>query len=253
MVRNHPHRAAEIWTLVERRVGEETFAPVRAMMLYTLAPLIGLDSARFGICLRRLTLPLSKEQDDASALAVLATHMGVHLFPYIERDLPDLALELMGRMIDSPDRNLNLIGTWWALAERLRQGNSTGRFPDIERKSPAHTKLWASILCNFVASTGFRDLAIAELEQFFSMESLRSGKPPQTCSGKYQAMIFRILWIWRRYSSDRPPSKKRLIGSSWPWKKHPKMSQNSSSKSEKDSSGIRKISSSVPCTRSRKL
>ena len=168
MVRNHPHHAAEIWTLVERRIGEETFAPVRAMMLYTLVPLFGLDSARFGVCLRRLTLPLSKEQDDASALAVLATHMGVHLFPYIERDLPDLALELMGRMIDSPDRNLDLIGTWWALAERLRQGNSTDRFPDIERKSPAHTKLWASILCDFAVSTEFRDLAIAELERFFS-------------------------------------------------------------------------------------
>ena len=168
MVRNHPHHAAEIWTLVERRIGEETFAPVRAMMLYTLVPLFGLDSARFGVCLRRLTLPLSKEQDDASALAVLATHMGVHLFRYIERDLPNLALELMGRMINSPDRNLNLIGTWWALAERLRQGNSTDRFPDIERKSPAHTKLWASILCDFAVSTEFRDLAIAELEQFFS-------------------------------------------------------------------------------------
>ena len=168
MVRNHPHHAAEIWTLVERRIGEETFAPVRAMMLYTLVPLFGLDSARFGVCLRRLTLPLSKEQDDASALAVLATHMGVHLFPYIERDLPDLALELMERMINSPDRTLNLIGTWWALAERFRQGNSTDRFPDIEWKSPAHTKLWASILCNFAVFTEFRDLAIAELERFFS-------------------------------------------------------------------------------------
>ena len=168
MVQSHPHRAAEIWTLVERRAAEETFAPARAMMLYTLTPLSGLDSARFGVCLRRLTSPLSGERDDVSTLAPLATHMGVHLFPYIERDLPDLALELMERMINSPDRTLNLIGTWWTLAERLRQGNSTDRFPDIERQSPAHTKLWASILCDLATDTEFRDLAISELERLFS-------------------------------------------------------------------------------------
>ena len=168
MVESHPHRTAEIWTLVERRVGEETSASVRAMMLCTLAPLFNLDPARFGICLRRLTSPLSGKRDDVSTLTPLATHMGVRLFPYIERDLPDLALELMERMINSPDRTLNLIGTWWTLAERLRQGNSTDRFPDIERQSPAHTKLWASILCNFAVDTEFRDLAISELEQLFS-------------------------------------------------------------------------------------
>ena len=170
LVQSHPHRADEIWALVECRAGEETFSPVRAMMLYTLVSLFCFDPARCGVCLRRLTLPLSWERDDVFALAPLATRVGVHLFRYIERDLPNLALELMGRMISSPDRNLNLIGTWWALAERLRQGNSTDRFPDIERQSPAHTKLWASILCNFTVDTEFHDLAISELEQLFSHE-----------------------------------------------------------------------------------
>ena len=170
VIQGDPHRAGEIWTLVERRAGEEASAPVRAMMLYTLVPLFDLDPAYFGVCLRLLTSPLADERDDVSALAPLATHVGVRLFPYIERDLPDLALELMERMINSPDRNLNLIGTWWALAERLRQGNSTDRFPDIERQSPAQTKLWASILCDFATDTEFRDMAISELEGFFSHE-----------------------------------------------------------------------------------
>ena len=168
VVESNPHRAAEIWALVERRAGEETFAPVQAMILYTLAPLFGLDPARFSICIRRLTKPLAGERDDVSALAPLVTRMGVRLFPYIERYIPDLALELMGRMIVSPDRNLNLIGTWWALAERLRQGNSTDRFPNIQQQSPAHAKLWASILCQFAARTEFRDMAISELEELFS-------------------------------------------------------------------------------------
>ena len=170
VVQSNPHRADEIWVLVERRAVEETFAPVRTMMLETLAPLFGLDSARFGVCLRRLTEPLAGRQDNVSTLAPLATHVGVHLLPYIERDLPKLALELMGRMIGSPDRHLNLIGTWWALSERLRRGNSTDRFPDIERQSPAHTKLWASILCEFAAYTEFRNMAISELERLFSHE-----------------------------------------------------------------------------------
>ncbi len=170
VVQSNPHRAAEIWVLVERQAREETFASVRAMMLYTLAPLFGLDLVRFSGCLRCLVEPLAGEWDDVSALAPLATHGGVRLFPYIERDLPDLALELMGRMIGSPDRNLNLIGTWWVLAERLRQGNSKDWYPDIEWQSPAHTKLWASILCEFATHTEFRSMAISELERLFSHE-----------------------------------------------------------------------------------
>ena len=170
LVTHHPHRATEIWRLVERRADEETSAPVRAMLLHTLVPLYRLDRVRFGACLRRLTGPIAGERDDVSALAPLATHVGIRLFPYIERDLPDLALELMERMIGSSDRTLRLIGAWWALAERLQHGNTTDRFMGIERQSPAHAKLWASILCEFAAHTEYRDMAISELEGLFSHE-----------------------------------------------------------------------------------
>ena len=44
------------------------------------------------------------------------------------------------------------------------------QFEDIEWQSPAHTKLWASILCNFATRTEFRDLVISELERLFSHE-----------------------------------------------------------------------------------
>ena len=168
LVQSHPHRTAEIWALVERRSGEENLASVRAMMLYTLVPLFALDLDRLDVCLRRLTRPLAG--NDVPGLAPLATPIGVHLFPYIERDLPHRALELMQRMISSSDRSLNLIGTWWALAERLRQGNSTDRFSGIDGQSPAHAKIWASILCDFATDTEFRDMAISELEGFFSHE-----------------------------------------------------------------------------------
>ena len=160
-----------IGDLVERRASEETVSSVRAMMIYTLASLFGLDLARFNLCLRRLTESLAGRRDDVSALTPLTTYAGINLFRYIERDLPDLALELMGRMIGSPDRTLHLIGTWWSLAERLRQGNSKGLFPDIELLSPAHTKLWASILCDFAAHTEFRATAISELEKLFFHET----------------------------------------------------------------------------------
>ena len=170
LVTHHPHRAVELWPLVERRADEETSAPVRAMMLQTLTSLYRLDRSRFSVCLRHLTGPIAGERDDVSALTLLATRVGIHLFPYIERDFPDIALELMERMIGSSDRKLHLIGAWWALAERLRQGKTTDRFPGIERQSPAHAKLWASILCDFAAHTEFRDMAISELTGLFSHE-----------------------------------------------------------------------------------
>ena len=166
-VESNPHCTAVIWAPIERRAVEEPLAAVRTMMLHTLAPLFGPDTVRFSKCLRLLTEPLNGKRDEVSALAPLATRPGVHLFRYIERDLPDHALELMRRMIASPDSKQRLIGVWWALAERLRQGNSREQFPDIERQSAAHTKLWASILCDFVAHTEFRHMAISELEELF--------------------------------------------------------------------------------------
>ena len=172
LVQSQPHRTTAIWTLVEDRVGKEPSAPVRATMLYALVPFFSLDPHRFGTCLRRLVASIPDERDDVAALDPLVTHIGVHLLPYIERDLPGLALELMGRMIDSSDRQVHLIGTWWVLAERLRQGNLTTRFPDIQWQSPAHAKLWASILCEFVAHTEFRAIATSELRGLFSYKAV---------------------------------------------------------------------------------
>ena len=167
VVESNPHRAPEIQALAERRASEETCVPVRAMMLHALSPLFNLDRARFGVLLRRLTEPIANDRDDVLALVPMTTEFGVRLFPYIERDLPDIALDLMGRMIDSPNTNLHLIGTYWALAERLRHGNSTNLFPDIQRRSPVHAKIWASILSEFATHTEFRDMAISEIEKLF--------------------------------------------------------------------------------------
>ena len=165
------NRAEDSWAFVERRVVEETSLPVLTTMFYVLTPLFNLDQARFGVCLRRLVEPIAGQRDDVAALMPLATDPAVRLFPYIERDLPDIALELMERMIGSPDRKLNLVGSRWALAERLRRGNSKDRFPDVHRQSPAHTQIWASYLCEFIANTQFRDMAIKELKKLFSHET----------------------------------------------------------------------------------
>ena len=165
------NRAEDSWAFVERRVVEETSLPVLTTMFYVLTPLFNLDQARFGKCLRRLTEPIAGQRDDVAALMPLATDLAVRLFPYIERDLLDIALDLMERMIGSSDRGLNLVGSRWALAERLRRGNSKERFPDVHRQSPAHTQIWASYLCEFIANTQFRDMAIKELKKLFSHET----------------------------------------------------------------------------------
>ena len=171
LVRRDSDRIPEIWAFVERRANEEPSTSVRATMLCAFAPLFDLDRTRFGDCLIRLTEPIAGKRDEVDALTPLATHVGIHLFPYIERDLPDIALGLMARMIGSHNGDLRLIGAWWTLAERLRWGNSTDRFPDIQRRSSAHAKLWASLLCQFAVDSEFRDMAISELEGLLSHDA----------------------------------------------------------------------------------
>lgn len=168
VVARQPDRATDLWALVECQPAEEVSTSVRAMMLYVLNPLYDLDRDRFCVCLKRLTEPIAGLRDEISALKPLATDAGVDLYFFIERDLPELAVWLMERMIDSSDWTLRLVGVWWALAERLRRGNTTDRFKGIERESPAHANLWASILCEFAADTEFRTMAIMELKRLFS-------------------------------------------------------------------------------------
>ena len=167
---SNPQHVARIWDILEQRAAVEPLAFVRAMMIYPLASLYSLDVTRFSKCLRLLTKPVSSEQDEIFALSPLSTNVGIRLFHYIERDLPGLALELMRRLINSPDENQRVIGVFWTLAERLRQGNSVGMFPDIHRQPHPYPKLWAEVLCEFVPETEFRNMAIPELEKLFSHE-----------------------------------------------------------------------------------
>lgn len=168
VVAHQPDCATDLWTLVERQAATEISSSARAMMLYTLIPLYRLDRDRFCLCLKRLTEPIAGLRDEINALKPLATDAGVDLFYVIERDFPSFAAELIGRMIDSSDWTLRLVGVWWALVERLRRGNTTDRFKGIEWESPAHSSLWASILCEFAADTEYRSMAIVELKRLFT-------------------------------------------------------------------------------------
>ena len=91
----NPERASDLWALVECQSAAEISTSVRAMMLYALIPLYRLDRDRFSLCLKRLTEPITGLRDEITALKPLATDAGVDLFYVIERDFPDLALELI--------------------------------------------------------------------------------------------------------------------------------------------------------------
>ena len=167
MIPTHPDRADDISALARRRTRDERSPAVRTMILYVLIQLFARDSRAFETCVRQLVDPQAGNRDEMASLKPLATQVGVRLFSAIERDVPGLALNLMSRMIKSRDPNLRLIGAWWTMAERLREGNSKRRFPWIHRRSPAHTVLWASILCEFAAVTEYRKMAIDQLRRLF--------------------------------------------------------------------------------------
>ena len=171
VVAHQPDRAADFWALFEYHAATEISNSVRAMMLYALARLYNVDRDRFRLCLIHLIKPIAGLRDENTALKPLATTAGVKLSSVIERDFPSLAVELIERMIDSSDWTLRLVGVWWALAERLRRGNTTDRFKGIEQESPAHANLWVSILCEVAAHTEYRSMAIMELKRLFSHDA----------------------------------------------------------------------------------
>ena len=158
---------SQIWALTERRAGEETSGPVRAMIPYVLIPLSALDTHRFESCLRALLHLNTRKQDIVSSCAPLTTDVGIQLLFLIERDLPRLARQLIRRMIRSRNPDLALIGAWWSMVERLRTGYSKRQYPRIHLRSPAHAALWASILADLATVTEFRTMAKAALNRLF--------------------------------------------------------------------------------------
>ncbi len=158
----------KICDFLENRIESESNIPVRVMMLYPLVSMYNYDKQRFSKCILNFTEPITNKLSIDDALTPLITGIGVELYFHIESANIKTAIKIMEQLINSTDQNKHLFGSWWALCNRLRGGESTEKFLDIHELSSAHTQLWAQALCLFVTDANRTEYVIGELKKLFS-------------------------------------------------------------------------------------
>ena len=120
----HNEILEEVWNLIERHATEEPSINVRANIFEAMIPLFNDDKLRYEKAVRILTDDKSIPQSDVDPVCILATYQGIRMHKYIDFHLPELASELISRLINCGHKKAQLIGWWWAFCERYRHNRS---------------------------------------------------------------------------------------------------------------------------------
>ncbi len=158
-----------VWEVIDIALDNEPLISVRCCMIKTLTPLFNKDKKRFTTSLQKLIiLPNdSPHQSDIQRLYPLITHQGVYLFPYIFHWLPELAAELIPKLLESGDETMGLVGAWLVFGESFRNESYIDQANKLALKSVHHRRLLADVACDVITWAENRHRAEALLKEFF--------------------------------------------------------------------------------------
>lgn len=159
----------QIWEVLEVALEREPQISVRCCMMNSLVPLFNSDKERFCTSILKL-IALPKDaplQNEASRLAPLITHTGVRLFEYIFNQLPELADELVTKLLQCRDENTELIGAWLVFRQSFHNEDFIDRADRLATKSLNHRRLLAGVAAGATKWAENRHRADVLLKKFF--------------------------------------------------------------------------------------
>jgi hypothetical protein len=164
-----PETITKIWDALDLALDVEPLVSVRCSMIKTLTPLFNADKTRFSVSMRKLiVLPNEIDQsNDDICLSPLATHQGIHLFPYIFHWLPELGEELVDQFLESSNETKQLIGAWLVFCESYRNDIYIAKADSLAASSLQHQRLLADVTADAFSWTGDRHRAEILLKGFF--------------------------------------------------------------------------------------
>jgi hypothetical protein len=173
-----PETTSKIWDTLDLALDVEPLVSVRCSMVKTLTPLFNTDKTRFSASMRKLlVLPNDVVPDnDDICLSPLATHQGIHLFPYILRQLPELGKELVDQLLESSDETKQLIGAWLVFFESYKNDDYVAKADQLAASSLLHRRLLADVTADAFSWTGNRHRAETLLKSFFFDEDEQTRK-----------------------------------------------------------------------------
>ncbi len=136
-----------VWEALDLALDKEALISVRCCMMKSLPPLFNLNKENFSNSIRRITiLPESaSNQSKSMCLSPLITHTSINLFRYIFRQLPELADELISKLLECGDETKELIGAWLVFCESFANDEYIEKADKLSSVSVEHKRLLASV------------------------------------------------------------------------------------------------------------
>lgn len=155
----------------------EPLISIRCCIIESLPTIFNKDKKLFSELTCQLIDPANcKTSHPHLALSPLITRTGIYLFPYIFFQIPELAKELVDKLINSGNDDMHLIGIWLVYGESFRNENYIEIADAYSMENPEYRKIMASVTRDVIGWTGGKNRAESLLNNFFhdSDDNIRS-------------------------------------------------------------------------------
>ncbi|OZG70864.1 hypothetical protein BTA51_23795 [Hahella sp. CCB-MM4] len=149
-------------------VENEPLVSVRCCIMESFCAIFNKDKDLFSKLIYQLIDPDNcKVNETHTALSPLITYTGIYLFPYVFIQLPDLAVRLVDKLINSNNANMHLIGVWLIYCESFRDEGFIENAESYPITKPVYRKIMASVARDVIGWTASKDRAEMLLNEFF--------------------------------------------------------------------------------------
>jgi hypothetical protein len=159
---------SRIWEAIEIAFEKEALISIRCCIMRAIVTLFNLNKKRFSYAMQRLTiLPNDVQQNYVEHLSPLITPTCIDIFPYIFGQLPQLADELVIKLLQSGDNTKELIGAWLIFCESFTNNDYIDHADTLASLSIDHKRLFADVASEVISWTENRHRTEALLKKFF--------------------------------------------------------------------------------------
>jgi hypothetical protein len=149
-------------------VVNEPLVSIRCCIMESFCTIFNKDKSLFSELICQLIDPAHcKANKPHIALSPLITHAGIYLFPYIFFQIPSLAKELVGKLVNCDNSDMHLIGVWLIYCESFRDENYLEIADTYPMTNLEYRKVMTSVTRDVIGWTGSKDRAETLLNDFF--------------------------------------------------------------------------------------
>jgi len=163
-----PSAEEKIIDAITFAVTNEPLVSIRCCIIESFCTIFNKDKQLFSELVYQLVDPTNcKISQPHVALSPLITHTGIYLFPYIFFQIPELAKELVNKLINSGNDDMHLIGVWLIYCESFRNESYIEIADSYSMENPEYRKIMTSVTRDVIGWTGGKNRAELLLNDFF--------------------------------------------------------------------------------------